>query len=184
MRLKEWREIEKLDGGLRQYRVRAISLLRKYLRMSVEMGRLPSLIGREFFRAKVTSYPTHTFEDAIIFVHDMERSLEFLDAKAQVLITRIFFQEYSYDETAKMLRLPRRTFVRALGSAIDSLSDVLIHRGLMERAPVPLSAAQATEQKHPLATQENDTISVGYLMTLCYPKLCQQRKFSKAGLTI
>ncbi len=180
MRLKEWREIERLDGGLRQYRVRAVSLLRKYFKMSVEMGRLPSLVGREFFRAKVTSYTTHTFEDAVIFVHDMERSLEMLDPKSQLLITRIFFQEYTYDETAEMLHLPRRTFVRALGSAIDSLSHVLLRRGLMELAPLPLSAAEANDP-HP-RPPKNEVVRVSYLMTLRYPDFCQQPKFSKAGL--
>ena len=58
------------------YRDRTLSLLRRYLRLSVEVGRLPSLLGRELFRARITAYRVGTFEDAVIFVHDMERSLE------------------------------------------------------------------------------------------------------------
>jgi|SRR5271169_6008166 len=42
---------------------------------SIETGRLPSLLGRAFFRAKVTSYTMVTFEDRVIFVHDIEKCL-------------------------------------------------------------------------------------------------------------
>src|SRR5438876_933901 len=54
------------------YRDRTTAMLRRYFRLSVELGRLPSLLGREFFRARVTSYRMHSFEDAVIFVHDVE----------------------------------------------------------------------------------------------------------------
>jgi len=39
-----------------------VAMLRRYMRYSMETGRLPSLLGREFFRAKVTSYTVVTFE--------------------------------------------------------------------------------------------------------------------------
>src|ERR1700688_3050553 len=63
------------DPDLWLYRERTIALLRRYLRISVEVGRLPSLLGRELFRSKVTSYRMSSFEDAVIFVHDVERAL-------------------------------------------------------------------------------------------------------------
>ena len=63
----------------RIYRARVVTMLRRYLQYSIETGRLPSLLGREFFRAKVTSYTVVTFEDRVIFVHDMEKCLEKLD---------------------------------------------------------------------------------------------------------
>ena len=50
-------------------------MLKRYARLSVEVGRLPSLLGREFFRTHVTSYTVTTFEDTVIFVHDVENSL-------------------------------------------------------------------------------------------------------------
>ena len=55
------------------YRERTVALLRRYLRISIEVGRLPSLLGRELFRSKVTSYRMTSFEDGVIFVHDVER---------------------------------------------------------------------------------------------------------------
>src|SRR5215467_16112389 len=61
------------------YRERTIALLRRYLRISIEVGRLPSLLGRELFRSKVTSYRMTSFEDGVIFVRDVERALEQLN---------------------------------------------------------------------------------------------------------
>jgi hypothetical protein len=48
------------------YRERTVGMLRRYLRISIEVGRLPSLLGREFFRIRVTSYRVSTFEDAFL----------------------------------------------------------------------------------------------------------------------
>jgi hypothetical protein len=67
------------DPDLWLYRDRTVALLRRYLRLSIEVGRTPSLLGREFFRSRVTSYGYSTFEDSVIFVHDVERSLEELN---------------------------------------------------------------------------------------------------------
>jgi hypothetical protein len=97
----------------RFYRDRTRALLRRYFRMSIELGRLPSLVGREFFRSRVTSYRMHTFEDAVIFVHDTESCLERLDPFSQQLIARIVFQDYTLEETAALLGCGRRTVVRA-----------------------------------------------------------------------
>src|SRR5258708_19636889 len=68
------------------YRRRTIALLRRYARASVEVGRLPSLLGREFFRSQVTSYTMRNFEDVVIFVADMERAIENLHPIAKNLL--------------------------------------------------------------------------------------------------
>ena len=62
---------DEMELGL--YRRRTVALLRRYFRASVEVGRLPSLLGREFFRSRVTSYTMRNFEDVVIFVTDMEQ---------------------------------------------------------------------------------------------------------------
>src|SRR5256885_543945 len=95
------------------YRERTIALLRRYLRISVEVGRLPSLLGRELFRSKVTSYRMSSFEDAVIFVHDVERALEQLDDFGKDLVAVVIFQDYSQDdEAAEVLQCARRTLCR------------------------------------------------------------------------
>src|SRR6266536_2832548 len=74
------------------YRERTIALLRRYLRISIEVGRLPSLLGRELFRSKVTSYRMSSFEDAVIFVHDVERALSQLDGFAKQVKLQLSFR--------------------------------------------------------------------------------------------
>ena len=48
------------------YRRYTEAILRRYLRMSLEAGRAPSLLGREMFRGQVTSYRVHSFEDVVM----------------------------------------------------------------------------------------------------------------------
>src|SRR5213595_1864655 len=74
------------------YRARTIALLKRYLRISIEVGRLPSILGRELFRSKVTSYRMSSFEDEVIFVHVVERALSQLDGFAKQVIATVSFQ--------------------------------------------------------------------------------------------
>ena len=90
----------------------------------MEVGRLPSLLGREFFRSSVTSYHISTFEDSVIFVHDIEKCLEKLDPFSQKLIAKIVLQEYSQPEAAGILGCPLRTVERSFPEALDQLSGV------------------------------------------------------------
>lgn len=116
------------------YRDRTTALLRRYLRMSLATGKMPTLLGRgeQFFRARVTSYKLHSFEDVVIFVHDMERCLQRLDHRSQQVIARVVLEEYSYDEAAPLLGISRRTLARAIPVALDSLSEILLQERLME----------------------------------------------------
>ena len=82
-------------------------MLRRYMRYSIETGRLPSMLGREFFRAKVTSYTVVTFEDRVIFVHDMEKCLERLDEFSRQLIARHILQEHDQAATGRLSALHR-----------------------------------------------------------------------------
>jgi len=117
------------------YRERTLALLRRYLRISIEVGRLPSLLGRELFRSKVTSYRMTSFEDAVIFVYDVERALEKLDTFGKQLIATIVFQDYTQDEAAEILRCARRTVCREFPEAIDRISKMFLHGGLLNRLP-------------------------------------------------
>ena len=117
------------------YRSRTTALLRRYLRFSIEVGRLPSILGRELFRSKVTSYRMSSFEDAVIFVYDVERALEQLNAFAQLLVATIVFQEYTQDEAAEYLRCARRTICREFPEALDRISEMFLEGGLLNRLP-------------------------------------------------
>ncbi len=117
------------------YRSRTTALLRRYLRYSIEVGRLPSILGRELFRSKVTSYRMSSFEDAVIFVYDVERALNQVSAFGQVLIATIIFQEYSQDEAAEHLRCARRTICREFPEALDRVSEIFLEGGLLNPLP-------------------------------------------------
>jgi len=117
----------------RIYRRRTVAMLRRYMRYSIETGRLPSLLGREFFRTKVTQYTVVTFEDRVIFVHDMEMCLERLDEFSRQLIARHILQEHDLVATARLLNCNEKTVRRLTPFALDRLSEILLEAGLMER---------------------------------------------------
>lgn len=146
------------------YRERTAALLRKYCRLSVELGRVPSLLGREFFRSRVTSYTMHSFEDVVIFVYDVERCLEKLDKLSQQLIARIGLQEYTFEEAAKKLGWNQRTLERRYPEALDRLSEILLEADLLRES----KAFGASEEKFPPkktvrrveACQEGKTVEI------------------------
>jgi hypothetical protein len=109
-----------------------IGLLRRYSRTSVELGRLPSILGREFFRARVSSYKLVSFEDAVIFAYDVERCLERLSPLARTLLARIVLQEYTQDEVARMLRCTERTVRTYYWRALDELTEIFLSGGLLK----------------------------------------------------
>jgi DNA-directed RNA polymerase specialized sigma24 family protein len=117
----------------RTYRGRVVAMLRRYMRYSIETGRLPSLLGREFFRAKVTSYTVVTFEDRVIFVHDMEKCLEKLDEFSRQLIARHILQEHDQEATGRLLGCTERTVRTHVPVVLDLLVEILLEVGLMER---------------------------------------------------
>jgi DNA-directed RNA polymerase specialized sigma24 family protein len=147
---EEWPWSDGANADLWMYRDRTIALLKRYMRLSVEVGRLPSLLGREFFRTRVTSYHVVTFEDTVIFVHDVERALSKLDPFSQKLIAKIVLQEYTQDEAAEILGCWRRTVGRRFPEAIDRLSEMFLEGGL-------LTAFEEPESRAPESCQEAET---------------------------
>ena len=120
------------------YRKYTEALLRRYVKMSMEAGRAPSMLGREMFRGKVTSYRVHSFEDVVIFVYDVEKCLGKLDLGQQQILYRVAQQEYTFQEAAALLAIPLRTVVRRYGRALDALTERLLESRLLE----PLKACQ------------------------------------------
>ncbi len=113
------------------YRDRTLSMLRRYFQLSMQIGRLPALLGREVFRARVTSYRMKTFEDAVIFVHDVERCLNRLQPSSQEVIARIVFEEYTFPETARALGVALSSVHQRYEHAIDELSRIFLQVRMM-----------------------------------------------------
>jgi len=116
---------------LSAYHDRTIALLLRYFRMSLEIGRMPSVLGREVFRARVTSYRVHTFEDAVIFVHDVERCVERLEPFSRQLIARVILQDYSYEEAAKLMGCGERSVYRLPSHSFGPAHRTLFHFELL-----------------------------------------------------
>jgi hypothetical protein len=139
-------QTERFDEGQREsaldrnpdlwmYRERTVALLRRYMRLSLETGRLPSVIGRELFRAKITAYKATTFEERVIFVHDVEGCLERLAPFDQKIIARLVLQEHDHERAARLLHSTRKTIERRLPELLDELSEEFLRVRLL--APLP-----------------------------------------------
>ena len=120
------------------YRKYTEALLRKYLRMSVEVGRVPSLMGREMFRGHASSYKLTTFEDEVVFCIDVERCVDKLRRQDQQVIRRVALQGYTQAEAAPLLGVSLRACVTQYAEALDRLTELFLAGRLLE----PLKSCQ------------------------------------------
>ncbi len=120
------------------YRKYTEALLRRYIRVSMEAGKVPSLIGQEMFREKVTNYRVGNFVDAVIFVHDVDRCLQRLDEEQGTLIAHLALQQYTLLETAKLMGIARSSVIRKYGYALDRLTRIFLDAEMLE----PLQTCQ------------------------------------------
>lgn len=149
---EERREAEEdRERERRTYRARTVAMLKRYIRYSIETGRLPSLLGREFFRAKVTSYTVVTFQDRIIVVHDMEKCLDRLDEFSRQLIARHILQEHDQMATGRLLHCNERTVRTYIPIVLDLFTEILLSVGLLQ--PI-----ETKERRNSCQEGENDQI--------------------------
>ncbi|HEV8524295.1 MAG TPA: ECF-type sigma factor [Terriglobales bacterium] len=136
------------------FRDRTCGLLRRYAIISLEVGRLPSLLGRELIRSRNdTRVPS--FEDAVIFVHDVERCLKLLDPWHRRLIACMVFQNYSQHEAARVLHCSPRTVRNRFPEAVDELTRLFVERGLLRFLVVAPSAHDVPESCQEGENEEN-----------------------------
>ncbi len=113
------------------YRKHTENLLRRYLYASMQVGRSPNLLGESVGRGWVSSRRVRTFEDALIFVLDVERCLKKLTNLDRQMISRVLLQEYTQAETAVLLGISVRTVWTKLPQAIDRLTESLVESDLL-----------------------------------------------------
>jgi hypothetical protein len=118
------------------YRKYTEGMLRRYMYRSMEIGRIPSLLGEFSFRGKSSSRKPKSFEDSVIFVHDVEKCLKKLDALSLELVGKIALQEYTQAETAEMLGSNTRSVVRRYDEALDRLTVIFLRLNLMQVPPM------------------------------------------------
>jgi hypothetical protein len=113
------------------YRKHTEKTLRRYLYCSMQVGRAPAILGDPVGRGWVSSRPVKTFEDAVIFVLDVETCLNHLGSLDRQLLCRIVIQEYTQTEAASLLGMSARTIAYKLPQAIDRLTEKLLEAGLL-----------------------------------------------------
>ena len=114
------------------YRKYTEGMLRRYMYRSMEIGKVPSLLGDFSFRGKSSNRKGYTFEDSVIFVYDVERCLTRLNSLERELIGRIALQEYTLAETAALTGMTIRTVVRRYADALDRLTRVFLRLELLQ----------------------------------------------------
>lgn len=118
-------------SNLNAYRPYTRALLQRYFRMAVDIGRLPSILGGLCFRARVSSYKLNTFEDAVIFVHDIERVFDRMERHFLEIIAGVVLLDYSIPEAALRLGITVQRAERRYAAALDSLAAILLEVGLL-----------------------------------------------------
>ena len=113
------------------YRKHTESLLRRYLYASMQVGRAPNILGDPIARGWCSSRPIRTFEDAVIFVLDVEKCLNQLGSLDRMMLSRIVLQEYTQAEAASLLGMAVRTISYKFSQAIDRLTEKLLESGLL-----------------------------------------------------
>jgi len=128
----EPKRLPKPPENLAFYRKHTESLLRRYLYASILVGRAPSILRDPVGRGWASSRPVRTFEDAVIFVLDIERCLSQLGSLDRELLSRVVLQEYTQAETAALLGMSVRTVCNRFPVALDRLTEKVLAAGVLE----------------------------------------------------
>ena len=118
-------------ANLAFYRKHTESMLRRYLYASMQVGRAPSILSDPVARGWASSRPIRTFEDAVIFVLDIERCISRLDSLDREILSRVVLQEYTQVEAAGMLGMSIRNMSYRYPMALDRLTERLLEASLL-----------------------------------------------------
>ncbi len=113
------------------FRGQTLGLVRHYFELSSQLGRLPSLMGREFFRARVSHHAIPSFEDQAVFVRDVELCITKLSADHQEIVTLAGLYDFTHEEVAEMLHISPAAVYGWFGEALDALSEIFLAAGLL-----------------------------------------------------
>jgi Sigma-70, region 4 len=113
------------------YRKHTESLLRRYLYASMQVGRAPSILSDPIARGWASSRPIRTFEDAVIFVLDIERCLSQISSLDREMLSRIVLQEYTQAEAATLIGMSVRAISYKFPQALDRLTEKVLAAKLL-----------------------------------------------------
>jgi DNA-directed RNA polymerase specialized sigma24 family protein len=97
----------------------------------MQVGRSPSILGDPVARGWCSSRPIRTFEDAVIFVLDVESCLDKLGSLDRQMLSRIVLQEYTQAEAASLIGMSVRAISYKFPEALDRLTEKLLESELL-----------------------------------------------------
>jgi len=124
-------------------RMRTLALLRRFFRAALQLGRLPSLMGRETLPSLTAAPAARVFENVVVFVCDVERCLEQLGSFDRRLLACCVFEDHTEWEAARRFHRAQSVISRRLGLLLDHLHAEFIRKGLL----TPLPAVSRTEEQ-------------------------------------
>ncbi len=113
------------------FRGQTLALVRHFFELSSQVGRLPSILGREFFRARVSHHAIPSFEEQVIFVCDIELCLARLSEEQAEIITLVGLYDFSLEEVGQMLHCSTSWIHARFARAIDSLTEIFLEAGVL-----------------------------------------------------
>jgi len=134
--------------GLAFYRRRTVALLRRYMQVSMEIGRAPCALSNNtaISRARVSHYRLRTFEDTLIFVLDVEKCLGRLDRVSRTIVARVALEDYTPPEAALLTGESVRSVARIYHDALDRLTRFFFAFRLFDPNVENLSRGEASNQ--------------------------------------
>jgi hypothetical protein len=131
------------------YRGQTLAIVRHFFEMSCQLGRLPSILGREFFRAKVSHHAIPSFEDQALFAHDIQQSLMKLDDPEMDVLTLIGLYDLNLDEAAEILHWSSGYISQRFTEALARLTQIFLDSGILRRDRPDRRQAQMKGRKLP-----------------------------------
>jgi DNA-directed RNA polymerase specialized sigma24 family protein len=116
--------------GMRSY---TRTMIRRYVLARYQAARIFSCLDASKFSGsgRASARPIRTFEDALVFVIDMDRCMESLSPTDLELLKRTHIQEFTEAETACLMGMSTRTVSTKAKVALDRLTQRLIDSGLL-----------------------------------------------------
>ncbi|HVP54734.1 MAG TPA: sigma factor-like helix-turn-helix DNA-binding protein [Candidatus Eisenbacteria bacterium] len=113
------------------FRAQTLAIVRHFFEIACQVGRLPSILGREFFRARVSHHAVPSFEEQAVFVHDVERALARLNEQDAEVVGLVGLFQYSLDEVSELLGLSRSCIHQRFTDGVDRLAELFLEAGLL-----------------------------------------------------
>ena len=131
------------------YRGQTLAIMRHFFELSCQAGRLPSLLCREFFRARVTHHAIPSFEEQIVFVRDVELCLERLSDEHAEMIQLIGLYDFSRSEICAMLHRSSTWVSERSAEAVDALAEIFLRAGVLKESRPDRRQCQVTNRSLP-----------------------------------